>query len=256
MILTRRVALGGAQLDEIHSAIVIRRVDTGVPHEAVGAVNRMGGFGQRMTMHHWETLEVGVAYAIDVPKRQLALRREIFDAVNTWALQGGWLTTTSQPGKRMWAEKTVIPSSGDLWDWTDEYTITFRAYGVPFWQDAEATTVTDTLTEDTVLINVGGNVESVLDATFENTSGSTINTFSISAGGNTLNLSDLGLGNGETLTITHGTDGLLRILAGNTNVLNKRSGSDDLYVKPGARTVTVSAGGEGELTVSSIGRYV
>lgn len=256
MILTRRVALGGAQLDEIHSAIVIRRVDTGVPHEAVGAVNRMGGAGQRMTMRHWETLEVGVAYAIDIPKRQLVLRREIFDAVNTWALQGGWLTTTSQPGKRMWAEKTVIPSSGDLWDWMDEYTITFRAYGVPFWQDATATTVTETLSSGTVSINVGGNVESVLNATFENTSGSTISEFSISAGGNTLSLNGLSLANGATLTITHGTDGLLRILAGSASVMDKRSGSDDLYVKPGLRSVTVSAGGEGELTVSCYGRYV
>lgn len=256
MILTRRVTVDGVQLDALHSAIVIRRVDTGVPHETVGAVNRMGGAGQRMTMRHWETLEVGVTYAIDVPKRQLALRRQIFDAVNTWALKGGWLTTTSQPGKRMWADKVVIPSSGDLWDWTDEYTITFRAYGVPFWQDAEATTVTETLTDGSVSINVGGNVESVLDATFKNTSGSAIDTFTISAGGNTLSLSGLGLANGDTLTIEHGTDGLLRIHTGNASVLDKRSGSDDLYVTPGTKTVTVTAGGAGILTVSSIGRYV
>lgn len=52
MILSRRVSLGGKQLDEIDEMIVIRKVDPGVAHEAVQAVNRMGGFGQRMTNQH------------------------------------------------------------------------------------------------------------------------------------------------------------------------------------------------------------
>ena len=85
MILTERVSLGGKQLDEIDEMIVIRKVDTGVSHEAVQAANRMGGFGQRMTMQHWETLEVNVTFAIDISKRELARRREVFDAVMAWA---------------------------------------------------------------------------------------------------------------------------------------------------------------------------
>ena len=49
MILSRRVALGGVQLDEIHEAIVIRSIDPGVPNETINAVERMGGAGQRIT---------------------------------------------------------------------------------------------------------------------------------------------------------------------------------------------------------------
>ena len=81
MILSRRFSLGGKQLDEIDEAVVIRNVDTGVSHESVSAVNRMGGYGQRMTSQHWESLEVSVTFAINVNKRELERRREIFDAV-------------------------------------------------------------------------------------------------------------------------------------------------------------------------------
>ena len=59
MILARRAALNGEQLDEIHDAIVIRRIDPGVTKETVQAVSRMGA-GQRMTGEHWDTLEAAV----------------------------------------------------------------------------------------------------------------------------------------------------------------------------------------------------
>ena len=114
MILSRRVSLGSAQLDEIDNAVIIRSIDPGVSHESVSSVNRMGGFGQRMTMQHWETLEVSVTFAIDINKRELERRREVFDAVMAWAKTKGWLRTTSQPGKRMRVDKVVLPSAGEL----------------------------------------------------------------------------------------------------------------------------------------------
>ena len=39
MILSKRAALNGVQLDELFPEIVIRSVDPGVPHETVSAVN-------------------------------------------------------------------------------------------------------------------------------------------------------------------------------------------------------------------------
>ena len=101
MILSRRVKLGDVYLDSLDSSIVVRRVDTGVPHESVSAVNRMGGFGQRMTSQHWETLEVAVTFAIDLPKTSLTARRAVFDSVKDWANHKDWLKTNQMPGKRM-----------------------------------------------------------------------------------------------------------------------------------------------------------
>ncbi len=255
MILSKRVALNGAQLDEVDGSIVIRRVDTGTTSETLNAEAMMGGSGQRITGQHWDMLEVGVSFAIDIPKKQLTARKAVFDQVVAWAMQKGWLTVNWMPGKRMYAEKVIIPSGGDMFEWTNEYTIVFRAYAVPFWQDDTATEAANGS------ITVPGNVETVCDAEIENGSGSTIDTLSISAGGSSMSFTGLGLADGETLIIDHGEDGLLHIRIYNGAVfrsaMGKRTGgsSDDLYVMPGANAVTVT-GGNGSATVSCYGRYV
>lgn len=257
MILSRRVALGGQQLDEIHEAIVIRSIDPGVTHETINAVTRMGGSGQRVTGEHWDTLEVNVTYAINVPKRQMALRREIFDAVNAWAMQKGWLTVNWLANRRFYVDKVILPGSGDMWEWLNEYTITFRAYKVPFWQDETPNTVASGVqSSGMVRIQVNGNVKSVLDASFRNRSGMTINNFSIETGGNRIQLSNIGLGGSSTIEIHHGTDGLLKILANGSSAYSKYTGADDLYVNPGNAAVSFSADRAGVLTVNSYGRYV
>jgi hypothetical protein len=257
MILSRRVALGGVQLDEVHEAIVIQSIDPGVPNETINAVESMGGAGQRITGQHWNTLDVQVTYGIDIPKNQLALRRQVFDMVNAWAMRKGWLTINYMENRRMYVDKAVIPGSGDMREWTKEFTITFRAYNVPFWQDeVPAAAVSGTAQSGRIYVPVGGNVESVMDATFQNKSGMTIQNVRISAGGNTIQLNGISLGGSAALTISHGTDGLLKIMKGSTSIYNKYSGSDDLYVKPGNVAVDFTADRAGILTAQCFGRYV
>lgn len=257
MILSRRVALGGVQLDEIHERIVVQGFDPGTTEENVQTVSRMGGVGQRVTGEHWEKLEATVTFGIDIQKRNLEERREVFEAVKLWALKKGWLTSNEIPGRRLYVDKVVLPSGGDLWNWTENMEITFRALNVPFWQDEIPGTATQSLiTSGSVSIDVGGNVTSVLDAEFTNKSGKTINQFTIRAGENTIRFTDLGLGGTETLAITHGTDGLLRITAGSASVMGKRTGADDLYVEPGSNVVTISAERAGSLTVRNWGRWI
>ncbi len=257
MILSKRAALGGVQLDELHESIVIQRVDPGTPQRNISAVAMMGGAGQRITGDHWETLDIIVEFGINLPKRQMELRRQVFEMVTAWALRGGWLTVNWMPNRRVWVDRVELPNGGDMWEWTNTYTITFRAYSVPFWQDEmPAQTVHQLITSGSVSIEVGGNVQSVLDVSFQNRSGMTINNFRVSAGGNTLILSSLGLGGSETLNISHGTDGLLRITAGGRSVLDRRTGADDLYVLPGTNAVTIQSDRAGTLTVRSYGRYV
>lgn len=262
MILSRRVSLGGKQLDEIDEMIVIRNVDTGVTHESVSSVNRMGGFGQRMTMQHWETLEVSVTFAIDINKRELERRREVFDAVMAWAKTKGWLRTTSQPGKRMRVDKVVLPSAGDLRDWTRDYTIIFRAYGVPFWQEISPTALeVNSISNGTRSFEVGGIETTVAEVTAKNISGQTIADFAITVGNNTMTFKGLNLTGAETLRIYHGTDGLLRIRAetssGYRNVFSLRTpeSADDLYVEPGTVNVKVESKRAVQLTVSAAGRW-
>ena len=256
MILSRRAALDGVQLDEVHQKVVIRSIDPGISKQNITAVDRMGGAGQRVTGEHWSTIDATVTFAINVPKREMELRRQIFDAVISWAMGGKWLTFNNMPDRRLYVDKVVLPSSGDLWNWQAEYTITFRAYNVPFWQQAEPVVVKKAnITKGSVVIDVGGTAESVLDITFKNISGKEITNFKVTADGKALTLNGVKLGGTETLTINHGTDGLLRIKAGSRNVYGIYTGDDDLTVKPGKRTVTIEATRAGELTVTSYGRF-
>jgi hypothetical protein len=98
-------------------------------------------------------------------------------------------------------------------------------------------------------------VKSVLDVTFQNRSGMTVPNFQISTPDGSITLTDINLGGSETLTISHGTDGLLRIRAGGRNVYEKYTGTDDLFVQPGVAAVDWSATRAGRITVQSYGRY-
>ena len=263
MILSRRVALNGNQLDQVDSRIVIRSVDLGEPQENVTAADLCGGYGQRITSQHWQMLEVTVAWAMDIPKKQLSARKEVFDKVNKWALQKGWLTVNYITGRRMRVDKVIVPGSGDLWEWTNEFKITFRAYGVPFWQDSTATTETIAAAdENSGTITVPGMIDTVCDAEITNASGSTINTMTVTVGSSSFEFSGLGLADEERLVIGHGDDGVLYIrkYTGSSyfvRVMDKRTGgsSDDLYVSPGDNAITIT-GGDVTATVSCYGRYL
>lgn len=258
MILSKRVALGGVQLDEVNSKIIIRGINTGVPHEDLQAVNRMGGWGQRITMQHWNSLDVAVTFAIDVPKRELQLRRTIWEDVVTWALRAGWLTVNYMPERRLYVDKVILPGSGDLWAWRDDFTITFRAYSVPFWQDVNQTAVAARgVTSWTASLGVPGQFRTVADVTFHNATSDTMTSFSITTAGKTIALSGISLAGGADLVISHGTDGLLRVTTGGTSVYDKitAASADDLYMDPGTAAISMTAGKSGNITVSCYGRY-
>lgn len=257
MILTRRAALGTKQLDEAHDAIVIRGMEPGRTEKKVGTAQRMNGSGSRVTSRNFSMVEAKVTFAINIKKYELEARREAFDAACAWALRKGWLTLTENPGRRLYVNEVVLPEAGDLWDWTKDYTIGLQAYDVPYWQDAEPEAViANTISNGSLTVPVNGHVNTVLDATFENKSGKTINKLELTADGNKFTFTDLGLGGSDTMTISHGTNGILQIKIGSTSVLAKRTGADDLIMRPGNRTVTISAERAGKLTLIAAGRYI
>ena len=262
MILSHRVALNGVQLDSVDNRILIQGVDEAAGMDQVSAVGVFGGVGQRITNRRRDYLDVTVRFSLKIHKTDMQARSDVFEKVNAWAAPGGWLTVNYKAGRRLWVVRYQCPAAGDQWAWTSVYSITFRAYAVPYWQQEPPEMLAATGSSIARSIGVGGNTKTVLDAKFKNTSGSACNTFSISAGGSAIALSSLGLANGETLHIDHTEDGLLRIRIQSTgnvyrSALDKRTAasSDDLWVSPGAVTVTVTAQRTGALTLSCAGRF-
>ena len=259
MILSRRVTFCGEQLDEIHEAIVIREANPGVAKETMTANDKMGGWGQRVTGQHWQTLEAQVTFAIDIPKTRMAERREVFDKVIAWANRKGWLEFSTIEDRRLYVEKTVIPGAGDMWNWINDYTIVFRAYSVPFWETKTETKVTkDSVMNGSASIKIEGTAPGVLDISFKNISGAVIPNIKIKTTKHEMNLEGVNLASYETLIIDHpiSKGGVVRIRAGSRNVYGLLQGSDDLAVEPGSETVTVTATRAGALTIVNHARWV
>ncbi len=262
MVLSHRVALNGVQLDSIDSRILVQGIEEQAGKDQISAVGVFGGVGQRVTNEHRDFLDMIVRFSIHQKKSDMQARSDVFEKVNAWAAVGGWLTVNYKSNRRLWVRCAQCPAAGDQWNWTGVYSITFRAYAVPYWQQATATTATATGSSISTSVTVLSHVKTVLDVSFANTSGAACDTFSITAGGSTIALESLGLANGETLYIDHTETGLLRIRIKNTSnvyrsVLAKRTtaSSNDLWVSPGTVTVAVTAAKAGTLTVSCAGRF-
>ena len=100
MIWTRRVALNGAQLDEVHSSIVIRGIETGAGKDTITAVSTGAPFGQRITGARRDTLDVAVRFAIDI-KRSTSNRGTFRAGARCWM--------RSTPGRRPPALREAEP---------------------------------------------------------------------------------------------------------------------------------------------------
>ena len=261
MRLLRRAALDGVQLDEIDNRILIQKIEPASGKDQFNAVSLWDQPGNRVNKKHRDYVDVTVTFSMDIKKNAYTERSEIFEKVMSWAMGGGMLTLSQKPDRQIRVIAAQLPAEGDPLEWTNRYSITFRAYGVPYWQQEtpDQLRILD-VSSTSRQFGVTGNVRSVMDVSFTNTSGGTINSFSITCGGSTISLSGIGLGNGETLTIDHpdtGEKSWLRIRIGSRSVLNCRSAgsSNDLYVTPGTITISMTAGGSGTLLVSCNGRY-
>lgn len=273
MQLAHRVALNGNEFDAADDRIMIQKIEVGAGKENIGTTSLMDGSGSRVTNMHRDSIDITVKFCIRYKKRNMAERETVLEKANKWAAGGGWLTTNYKTGRRIMVFMAQAAAANDPWDWTQVYQIVFRACGVPYWQESTAQSLTRSSVSSVssgASITVNGSAETVCDVSFKNTSGSTVDTFDIKVGDSEIKFGSLGLGNNETLEIDHDDSGkrcVLRMRIKNTSgvyrtALDKRTtltsgapSSDDLFVMPGTRAVTMSAGGNGDLTVNCCGRF-
>ena len=262
MILAHRAALNGVQLDSLDSRINIKAIEEGAGKETISAVATAGSSGQRIQNRRRETLDVVIKFSILEPD-DLAARESVLDAVKGWAAGGGVLTVNYKTGQELDVICAQCPGAGDAYEWTTVYTITFRAYEVPYWHESTATSVTQSsASSGSLSLTAGGNTKTVAEVEFKNASSSACNTFTVSTGEASMSFTGLALAKNETLEIDH--DGkLLRIRIKDTSGVYRSAmacrtegSSDDLYISPGAKTITYEAQRSGKFTMSVKGRFM
>ena len=256
MILAHRAALNGVELDSLDNRILIQGIDEAAGKEQISAVSLFGGTGQRITNQHRDSLDVTVRFSMRIKKNDMEAREELFERVSAWAAGGGWLTVNYKPERRLRVICANFAPAGDMWNWANIYSIVFRAYSIPYWQQDVPNKLMASGSTFNRQFGVAGSAQTVLDVEFKN-NGGTCTTFKVVAGASMIELTGLNLVKGQTLAIKHTDDGLLQITAGGSSVLDKRTvaSSDDLYVSPGTVTVYIYAPQAGTVTISCAGRY-
>ena len=267
-ITAHEATLNGVSLSDVDPDIIVLGCGTEAGKDTMSTATLSGRSGQTVTGRTRDYIDATVRFGIRCKRSRMNERGVIYEKAMAWAAAARdsyrWLTFGHKPGRRLLVRLNTLPAEGDPWDWNAEYTISFRANEVPYWQDVSA--VTETVTGSATLeqaISVSGNVKTVLELTYVNGSSSVCNTLDISTGSAEMHFTGLGVAAGESLVIDHSAGGVLRIRVKDTSdvyrsVFAKRvalTSADDLWIQPGARTVTGTAQRSGTWTISCRGRY-
>lgn len=263
MIFAHRVSLDGVQLDEVDERIVVQGVESGAGKDNLTTLARAVD-GMRYAGRRRDSLDITVKFAVLLRKPQMAERAEVLEKVNAWAMNGGILRVGHKEGRRIRVILAQAPGEGDPWAYDTVYSITFRAVGIPYWEEDTAVqgTSAEAASGSTVL-QVAGSARTVADVTLENRSGAVINTASVTAGSCSMSFTGLAMAGGESLVIDHDSQGLIRIRIRSAtgswrSILGKRtpSSADDLFLDPGSRTVSFTAQRACRMTAGCRGRYL
>ena len=260
MILRRRAALNGVQLDELDERIYISSIEERPARMSMTATGSVNGNGQRLTGFRRESIEVSIRFRMNIRKNDMAGRAVLLERINGWAANGGVLTLAHRPDRQITVFLSQAPGGGEMYNWTDEFELLFTSLSVPYFEDALATSVSSgTATSGVMWLNVPGNTQTVVDVAVRNMSGATINSLTVSVGGKQMQITGTPIAAGRTIQWTHPNNGkntYLRIHDGVRSLLGFRSGADDFLVSPGNNRVDFSASRAVIVTASVRGRYL
>ncbi len=263
MITRYSVWIDNKGLQDIDPSIYITDIKEKEPKQSAVTASQAWGNGLRLLRMQRQSLSVVVRFAIR--ERDTARRRDICTRIRAWA-QEGYLTTSDRPGQRLYVVCEKIPTVTSALKWTDEMEMTFTAYDVPWWEDAQANTATASSSLEsehnwhravcyvcnrgtadapvTVQVTAQGAIDKLLVYRDER---------------NKMAFDDLGMRAGDVFSISYDNRGIVSIKVNDRSVLDKRRGvsGDNFFCEPGRHSFVVQWG-EAPFTVRAAvrGRYV
>lgn len=265
MILSKRVSLNDKQLDEISNRIVITGIEEAAGKDTLNTTAAAGWMGTRITQQRRDTLDVTVRFRILAEKRMMQTRETILEKVNEWAStnSGGWLRVGHKENRRLQVVLVQPAAMGDPWNWTNEYTIVFRAFSVPYWEfdGAVPQWSYNVSASGTGSISIGGNAPTQLSVIVTNKSGKTINSISISIGSKTIAFTGLGLLANQQLIIGYTRSAEVCVpffRIGSISVMAARTptSADEFNMTPGTKTVRWTAERAVQVQIAFTERYL
>lgn len=232
MISRYEAFLNGVSLQSISPDILIHDISYGAPVFQDDTYSVAKRNGARLFRRSFDSISVTIKFEIHA--YSVANRQAICQAVCMWAKGGGQLKTNDREGLFLQCVCSQFPTIESARNWTDELTIAFTAYTFPFWQDVAQTSIAlSSGTSGSTSKFIAGSADGALvEASVK--ANASLSSVSLTVNGRTLSLTGLSVASGSTIVISYDTDGIQSIKVGNTSLLNKRSGADDLLVNCGA----------------------
>ena len=239
MISRHEAILNGVALSSVSPLIYITDISYPAPTVQTSlytVAKRQGGRIRRRYIDKNSVVISMMIRAYDVRRRQ-----EICNAIGKWAKDGGILETRDRVGQRLRCVCDNFPTVTSALRWTDPVTVTLSAYEQPFWEEVFPSQLTLTGTSATGALYVPGNAEEAfIEAKI--TAGAALSSIAMTAGDKTMTLSGLSVASGGIITISYDDEMIQSIKTGNTSLLSKRTGADDLLAECGGETtISISA---------------
>lgn len=238
MISRYELTLNGVPLSSFHPSLMVLDIQYADPQLEITTAAMATRPGSYVTHQAIGSAAVKVLFELHCP--DIKERRRTLDRITAWAMAGGDLQTSDRP-EHILSVICTAPPALTAKDFTAPLSIAFTAYNPPFWQDKVPSVTTGSS------LYVPGSVppsiaRAQVDADI--TATAAITSCSIAIGSTTIALSGISIPSGGVIKIAH-NNGILSIKHGNTSLLNKRTGSDDLLADCGALNLITKTGNIG-----------
>lgn len=254
MISRYEATLNGVALSSIHPNILILDVNYQPPETEFSTYTVAKRQGARIHREVINSLSVSISF--EIHSYSTMERQQICGMVSLWAKDGGLLEINDRPGQRLRCVCSEKPTIQSVRNWTDPVNVTFTAYALPFWEERDyAEKAFSAGTSGDGFLNVPGSVDGAM-IEVDIVANATLSSISLSANGRTMVLSGISVSSGNTIKISYTDDMILQIKVGNTSLLNKRSGADDLIAKCGGlNSVSFSSNASATVTFKTRGLW-
>lgn len=242
MISRYEAYMDGVALSAVDPSLLILDIQHNDPALQI-RTNPLGGRdGAIVNGTYIEKASVTITFAIreySILNRQAACSRVV-----KWA-KGKVLKTNDRVGQMLYCVCDRFPVISSAMRWTDSLSVSFSAYGIPYWQEEYPKELTLTGTSQTDTLFVPGNSDTAY-VNAEITAGASVSSLTIGCGDSSIALTGLSLSSGDVVKFAYDENGILSIKEGSTSLLNKRTAesSDNL---------TAKCGEENELSITASG---
>lgn len=230
MISRYEVFLNGVSLSSISPEILILDIQyppTTIRNESFSLARRQG---ERISRRYIASNSVSVSF--EIQSYDVQVRQSILSQIVKWAKNGGVLQTNDRLGQRLRCICESFPSITSAKNRTQEMQIVFSAHSLPFWEDVNPATLTLTGANTSGSLYVPGNVDGAFVEVTATANGA-LASIQFTAGSTNLTLSGINIASGGKIIIAYNDNMIQSIKTGNTSLLSKRTGNDDLLVNSG-----------------------